>query len=82
MNKRRPSRARTICLTISLSGLLCGAAGAATVRHAEPLLGLSGGASKPAAGGPIVLSFNAFSRDFALEHVLPEDLREHSVRVS
>jgi hypothetical protein len=63
MSRRRPES-----LAIFLSCVLCGAADAATVRHAEPLLGLSTGAhEKPTASGPTVISFNAFSRDFALE---------------
>ena len=74
------SRARPIWLAISLGGVLYGVADAATVRHAEPLLGFSVdaanadargsaplGADKPTAAGPTVISFNAFSRDFALE---------------
>ncbi len=79
------SRLRLAALAISLTSALHGAAHAATVRHAEPLRGLSvtayGGAHrddrgrampgavalKPAQGAPAVVSFNAFSRDFALE---------------
>lgn len=61
-------RALPLWLAISLGSVLYGAADAATVRHAEPLLGLSiGAASKPTAAGPTVVTFNAFSRDFALE---------------
>ncbi len=50
---------------------LCGEAGAASIRHTEPLLGLAVGvranaAEKPSAGEPAVVSFNAFSRDFTL----------------
>jgi hypothetical protein len=64
------SRGRSLRLAAML-GALAGVAEAATVQHAEPLLGLSvaarAGAAKPSGFEPAVVTFNAFSRDFTLE---------------
>ena len=66
-------RNRLVRLAIIVCPLLVGAAEAATVQHAEPLRGFrvgarAGGAdAKPAGAAPATVTFNAFSRDFALE---------------
>jgi hypothetical protein len=52
-----------------LCPLLCAAAEGATVQHFEPLRAYRVGAdeTKPTAGAPATMTFNAFSREFALE---------------
>ena len=66
-------RNRLVRLAIIVCPLVMGAAEAATVQHAEPLRGFrvgarAGGAdAKPAGAAPATVTFNAFSRDFALE---------------
>jgi hypothetical protein len=62
MSRFRPAR-----FAILLGCALHGAAGAAVVQHAEPLRGFRVEGEKPTASDAARVSFNAFSRDFALE---------------